>query len=242
MNSHPILFLFFFGLLLNVAKAQTADSIIHQYIEAIGGLKNWQKITNRCDSSLTYATNDIYAKEPKTLNSTILVNYVDKTGRFRTQFYVNNELESIRTYDKAYTYSYLFQNGTRLPLLKAPSDKSDNYREISDVFELLNAQKVTFVRKEQSDTIIYNVLRVVKMNNEESLWYFDTQTGFLYKKHIDEPQVRFVTYYQNYQKIDNVLVPMYQETRNSEGIVVMKFEKVIVKFNLKLPKHFYQLE
>jgi hypothetical protein len=242
MKQFLLYFLSYLYLLISPIQAQTVDGIINQYIDKVGGLKNWQKIINCYDSSLAYSVENIYTKETQPLKPVIIVNYVDKSGKFRTQFYSNNELETIRTYDKEYIYTYIYQNNIRFPLQKNMPIDGEKDRTISEVFKLLNAEKIEYAKRQMDDTLSYDILRVLEQNGEISLWYFDTISGLLVKMHIDEPQVRFVTYYQNYQKIDNVLMPMYQETRNSDGKVVMKIEKIIVKFNLKLSKHFYRLE
>jgi hypothetical protein len=64
----------------------------------------------------------------------------------------------------------------------------------------------------------------------------------LEKINVGEDNIRFSTYYKDYQDINGFLVPMPTETQNEAGNTVIMINKISKEFNVKVPKNFYTLE
>lgn len=224
---------------------QTANKIVAKYAEVTGGLKNWKKIRNVKDSSVSCSAREIYHdKEVDTTNVHYLVFYTESSGKYRDLAYNSDgSVVSITTQDNINRYIYDFYNGIRLPLRirKTTDEFKDAY--ISELFRLLDAKKIEYIGKEAQNEKIHEKLRVYEKSNRfVTIWYFDQESGLLEKINVGEEIVKFSTYYKNYQNIEGFLIPMRTETQNEAGNTVIIRDKISIEFNVEVPKNFYQLE
>jgi hypothetical protein len=226
---------------------ENANKIIKKYAEATGGLKNWKKIHNVKDSSISYSAKDIYSNiQIDTTNLKYLVLYTESSGKYHDLVYrglmQDLFLVSITTQDNINLYQYNFFRGTRQPLHIEKSTTTFKDAYISELFRILDAKKVEYIGEEAENNEVYEKLRVSEKTGHITVWYFNQKNSLLEKINVGEDNIRFSTYYKDYQDINGFLVPMRTETQNEAGNTVIMINKISKEFNVKVPKNCYTLE
>lgn len=158
-----------------LAKAQTADEVINKYLQAIGGADNIRKIKSiKMDAAI----------EVQGLEIPFVMQAVQGKGfRMQGEFQGNSIIEII-TPTQGWSQNPMAGKSSLQPTSEDELKEKLDQLDIQDPFVDYQAKgsSVEYLGKDEEDGNQYHKIKMVTKNKNESTYFFDVNTGLIYKQ------------------------------------------------------------
>jgi len=192
-----------------VGNAQTADEVIHKYLDAIGGVANWKKVTSsKAVGKMTVmgTSLDISVYEKPVNKQKVIMNFQGS--------------DIVTAYDGKEAWGINPMTGSKDPQKLPPEmAKEMSGNEFED--EFIDYKKKGYTAKylgnEEIDAIKCHKIELNK-KGAVSTYYFDTDTGIqIMEKSLGTsgPAAgqELNKYYSDYQEVNGLMIPFTQEVK-----------------------------
>jgi hypothetical protein len=224
----------------DLAYSQEVKTIIDRYFEVIGRRENCQKINSRYDSMYsTTRTNFLDA------NNLEMEGHWGSIYRLRPYYYKSyhykfDNPQPLLCYDGKNFYYIQLGNPIQMPDSSRLSFEKTYSLGHFDV--ILHSKKMTYFGQDTVNNEVCDILKIHHKSGKayDDLFYFERKTGLIIKTRKANTQTYIL--FGNYQKVGNILLPHFSESRNQKHQPLVKFEIQLIKLNEPIPSDFFQLK
>lgn len=212
------------------AQNPTAEQIVDQYIQAIGGAKKWKALKNM-KLTVTLRTQGIDL--PGEVHATA-------DGKQRMEFTYSGA-KMIRAYDGTTAWTLDQFSGMMAPTKLEGAEAADlTDEDFLDEFidYKQKGETVSYLGKEEYEGLPYHKVSKKDKDGEEAIFLFDEETGFLLLKRETADGVVSETQFQDYGEVNGLTMPM-KVIGKANGQVLQSFIVNKTEFDVATPSELF---
>lgn len=223
-----------------VGNSQTSEDIYNKYVLTIGGEEKVKDL-----STIKY---EGFTRSFKTEIDKFIV-YRKRKDLYRSEVYKDSLLSFCNCYDGVFFWRFWGKSGITKNVTSSQNiekawtinDDSGGEALLNELIEYKNyGSKIELLNNESEGEKDFFVLKLIKRNFKATHFYINTKT-FLIEKSIDTDNENNYRVYDDYRKVEGILIPHRQSTYVF-GSLFTTLQYSTIKFNLPLDDILFKCE